>query len=156
MRMVNMTTVKCVCGCGCLLAKFDSRGRPRRFIHGHQRKGWRGDSVKSAYRIAKETFDAPKGYVRHHIDGDPHNNEESNIAIITRGEHLVIHIPNRWTDEEEALVRSNYEATSKETILSLLPNRNWSAIKLKGRRLGVRRMVYPRSERKRDVNGRFN
>lgn len=30
-------TIKCNCGCGNTLFKYDNRGKPRRFIHGHNR-----------------------------------------------------------------------------------------------------------------------
>lgn len=33
----------------------------------------------------------PKGYVVHHIDEDKHNNELSNLQMMTRKEHLALH-----------------------------------------------------------------
>lgn len=33
----------------------------------------------------------PKGYVIHHLDGDGHNNDISNLALMTRGEHTTLH-----------------------------------------------------------------
>ncbi len=32
------TTVKCQCGCGTLIPSFGNNGKPRRFVHGHNRK----------------------------------------------------------------------------------------------------------------------
>lgn len=33
----QMTTSKCACGCGNILNPFDSRGRTRRYLHGHNK-----------------------------------------------------------------------------------------------------------------------
>ena len=37
---------------------------------------------------ARVKFPCPEGYEHHHIDGNPMNNEPSNIAICTRREHM--------------------------------------------------------------------
>ena len=33
----------------------------------------------------------PKGYVVHHIDGDPSNNKIENLQIMTQSEHIMLH-----------------------------------------------------------------
>jgi hypothetical protein len=52
---------------------------------------FKGDNItKSEGRHrAQKLFSCPKGFERHHIDGNPLNNNPSNIQIVTRKEHLV-------------------------------------------------------------------
>lgn len=37
----------------------------------------------------------PKGYVIHHIDGNPSNNDISNLQLMTQSEHMKLHMPMR-------------------------------------------------------------
>ena len=39
---------------------------------------------------AQRQVPCPKGYERHHIDGNELNNEPSNIMIVTRKEHMIL------------------------------------------------------------------
>ena len=34
----------------------------------------------------------PEGYVIHHIDGDPSNNDLANLQMLTRSEHVKLHM----------------------------------------------------------------
>ena len=51
---------------------------------------WKGDEIKrrTGYDRANRWFDVPEGYERHHKDGDPTNNERSNVEFLTRREHM--------------------------------------------------------------------
>lgn len=53
---------------------------------------WKGDkATKSAgYSRAHRKFRAPKGKECHHKDGNPLNNDPSNIEIATRKEHMIL------------------------------------------------------------------
>jgi hypothetical protein len=53
---------------------------------------WKGENItKSEGRHrARKMYPCPKGYERHHIDGNPLNNDPYNIRIVKRKEHLVI------------------------------------------------------------------
>ena len=53
---------------------------------------WLGDEVsKDAGRIrARRKYSPPEGYEIHHIDGNPLNNERSNIQFVTRRQHMII------------------------------------------------------------------
>ena len=64
---------------------------------GNKNSNWKGDSIGSdgaRRRISDKRFSTyipvPEGYERHHIDGNPHNNDPSNIAIVTRKEHMFL------------------------------------------------------------------
>ena len=53
---------------------------------------WKGDkvSIRCAYERAERWYGAecPPGHEIHHIDGNPWNNERSNIAFLTRKQHM--------------------------------------------------------------------
>jgi len=53
---------------------------------------WKGDKAKpqSGRARAEEMYYAPKGFERHHIDGNPLNNDPDNVLIVTRREHLIL------------------------------------------------------------------
>jgi hypothetical protein len=38
-RRKERKLISCACGCGILIEDYDSRGRPRRFVHGHNQRG---------------------------------------------------------------------------------------------------------------------
>jgi hypothetical protein len=52
----------------------------------------KGDNVQPATgRVrAQRMYPCPKGYERHHIDGNPLNNNPNNIQIVTHKEHVTI------------------------------------------------------------------
>lgn len=74
--------IKCACGCNKVLNKYDSRGRTRRFLHGHNRKFPKGEQNPSYKRgktihsngsykyykvlAPKHPFCDKKGYVFEH------------------------------------------------------------------------------------------
>ena len=45
----------------------------------------------------------------------------------------------RWTIEEENLVKKHYEKSKKDLLLSLLPNRSWTGIKIRGKQFNLKR-----------------
>ena len=53
---------------------------------------WKGNDVTKdeGRHRAQKLFPCPKGYERHHIDGNPLNNDPSNIQIVAPKEHLII------------------------------------------------------------------
>ena len=61
---------------------------------GDGQPNFKGNDVsrKTASRRARKFYPkVPKGYVRHHIDGDPYNNVIENIEVITYREHRERH-----------------------------------------------------------------
>lgn len=109
----------CECGCGAETNR-DARGRPRRFILGHNRRntgmGWiekgywyiRIDGRKIAlHRWIMEEYLGRRlrsDEIVHHIDGDPLNDDPANLAILSRAEHMRLHAAaprRRWTLEEK-------------------------------------------------------
>jgi hypothetical protein len=52
---------------------------------------WKGDAASqhSARGRARRLYPVPKGFERHHIDGNPHNNQRNNIAILTGRQHMI-------------------------------------------------------------------
>jgi len=58
---------------------------------GDKNPNWKGDNITvgGARERAKKLFPTPKGYERHHKDGNPLNNHPSNIEILTRKQHMV-------------------------------------------------------------------
>ena len=53
---------------------------------------WKGDEVKedAVRRRLIKNMPVPKGYERHHIDGNIRNSDPSNILVLTRREHMII------------------------------------------------------------------
>lgn len=47
------------------------------------------------YCLAHGLTELPKGYVIHHIDHDPGNNDPSNLMLLTPSEHTKLHIAER-------------------------------------------------------------
>ncbi|HEY6540391.1 MAG TPA: hypothetical protein VIZ18_05615, partial [Ktedonobacteraceae bacterium] len=52
-------------------------------------------------------------------------------------------IQQRWTEEDRDIIRTLYETTDRETLLSLLPHKSWNAIKKEARRLTLSRSPQP-------------
>jgi len=57
---------------------------------GEKNPQWKGDkaSLEAGRDRAKRLFDAPEGLEIHHIDGNPLNNDSSNIEFLSRKEHM--------------------------------------------------------------------
>lgn len=51
---------------------------------------WKGESAGSSMgrERARRIMSTPEGFDTHHIDGNPMNNEDSNLKIVTRREHM--------------------------------------------------------------------
>lgn len=56
---------------------------------------------------------------------------------------------NFWSTEEDKILKNNYKTREKDFILNLLPKRNWVAIQIRAKRLGVTRLNY---YTKNDIN----
>ena len=59
--------------------------------HKEGNPNWKGDDITedSGRDRARRWFPAPKGYDRHHVDGNPKNNDPSNIKIVKRKAHMI-------------------------------------------------------------------
>lgn len=59
---------------------------------GEKNPNWKGDDAKkgTGWDRARRIYPAPKGYDRHHIDGNPLNNDPINVLIIPRRKHMKI------------------------------------------------------------------
>ena len=115
------TTSVCLCGCG----RFTRRGRggkPNRYLRGHNsssrrpgagsiNQGHRYLSVngkrKAYHRLVMENYlcrPLEPWEVVHHIDGKPLNNEIDNLEVMSRSDHLVLHLRQMpiepWTERE--------------------------------------------------------
>jgi hypothetical protein len=58
---------------------------------GEKNPNWKDEDIldQSARRRAEKLFIVPEGFERHHIDGNPKNNDPTNIKIVRRKEHMV-------------------------------------------------------------------
>lgn len=66
-------------------------GKRRPEITGVLNPNWKGDNISpdGGRQRAIRLYPCPKGKQRHHIDGNPKNNEPSNILILTSKEHMI-------------------------------------------------------------------
>jgi hypothetical protein len=64
----------------------------KRNFSGVRNPMWKGDkaTVSSARERAIRAISVPEGYERHHIDGNPFNNNRENIQIGTRKQHMIV------------------------------------------------------------------
>ena len=92
-----MTLVQCACGCGEMISPTDSRGRPHRFIRGHNRRGKpRTEETKAKIRatLAKHPdYDGvtmKDGYVRIRKPDHPNADARGYVkkARLVMEEHL--------------------------------------------------------------------
>ena len=65
-------------------------------IRGEGNPNWKGDKAledTARERISQPDSSAyipvPNGYERHHIDGNPYNNDPKNILVVQRKEHMI-------------------------------------------------------------------
>ena len=67
------------------------KNNPNFGLKGSLSPKWKGNTVKynSGRARARKLYYAPKGHHRHHIDGNPLNNDPENIMIVTPRKHMV-------------------------------------------------------------------
>ena len=110
----------CACGCGSRTRR-DDRGRPRRFLRGHNRRavgrGWieagyryvsRGGRKIALHRLIVEEREGRRlssNEVVHHVDRNPLNNDPDNLVVLSRAEHQRLHTSGakrkRWSCQEQ-------------------------------------------------------
>jgi hypothetical protein len=119
---------RCQCGCGGE-TNTDHRGEPRRFLQGHNSKlkvseGWidqghrfisvNGERIAEHRHVVEQREGRKLGSdeIIHHVDGDPLNNQPDNLVILTRSEHMRLHMAGRrvreWTVEEQTRAGALY------------------------------------------------
>jgi hypothetical protein len=114
-----------LCECGCGATTQESRnGTPNRYLHGHNRRGTsnpdgfinqghryvRVNGVTRALHrvVAERTLGRPlqPDEIVHHIDGDPLNNAPSNLTVVSRQQHFLLHMIKEtakpWSEDEVA------------------------------------------------------
>jgi HNH endonuclease len=121
----------CLCGCG-QPTKRGRGGEPNRYVQGHNPSPRRPSpgSVnqghhyiyvnrkrKAYHRLVMENHlcrPLEPWEVVHHIDGNPLNNNIENLQVMSRSEHLVLHLREMpiepWTDEEVELAVALHNA----------------------------------------------
>ena len=59
---------------------------------GEKNPMWKGDkaSVSAARQRAHRKIGKIKGYDIHHIDGNPYNNDKTNLVYVTRKDHMIV------------------------------------------------------------------
>lgn len=127
---MNVHTQKlCECGCGATTRK-SRNGAPNRYLRGHNRRGTSNPAgyINQGHRyvrvngvtralhrvIAEQSLGRPlqPDEIVHHVDGDPLNNEPSNLAIVSRQEHFLLHMIKEtakpWSEYEIAWAMGLY------------------------------------------------
>jgi len=125
---MNTSTKRCDCGCG-EYTNFGPDSKPRRFLQGHNSKlrsgqGWieqghrfisvDGERIAEHRHVVEEREGRKLGSdeIIHHVDCDPLNNQSDNLVILTRSEHIRLHMAGRrvrkWTVEEQARAGALY------------------------------------------------
>jgi HNH endonuclease len=164
-----MDTYRTLCECGCGAAtNLDSSGNPRRFLHGHGRRGrgvgwfeqghWfvqHNGERRALHRVIVEQREQRRlasDEIVHHVDGDPLNNNPENLIILSRGEHMRIHVRNRrrWTAEEKARTLELYESGMTVDEVALALGRPYSSSRKVIAREGRARMPKQTFARKRE------
>ena len=64
-------------------------GAPRAFVKVAEPNAWRPRAVV-AWELANGRA-VPRGFVIHHVDGNPLNDDPANLACLTRAEHVRVH-----------------------------------------------------------------
>lgn len=79
-------------------------------IWGKNNPHWKGDSICiSAARVrAQRLLNTPKDVDIHHKDGNPHNNDPTNLQIVSRREHMMI------DGRLEKIIKRNKNGLSEE------------------------------------------
>jgi len=98
-------------------------GKKRPEITGSLNPNWKGENVSpDGGRLrAWNMYPCPEGKERHHIDGNPKNNEPSNIAFLTPAEHKAIHTSDpKWLRHIKEIGHANKgRKASPETKLKM-------------------------------------
>ena len=98
---------RCACNCGASLLLKDARGRPRRFVWGHWRKGTKGPYTADGkhWRTARDRARSLTDHSRcmwisiggckgpidvAHVNGDYTNNEPDNRLALCRSHHRLL------------------------------------------------------------------
>lgn len=70
----------------------ETKVKLRNAMQGEKNPAWKGDKATqiSGRCRANRMFPCPKGMQRHHIDGNPLNNSQENIMIVTPKQHLTL------------------------------------------------------------------
>jgi hypothetical protein len=117
----------CECGCGEPTTKL-SNGAARRFKHGHNRRGTGEGWIDQEHRFIsvdgkriaehRQVMEQKLGRrlasneIVHHIDGNPLNNDPDNLMLLTRSEHMRLHMSlrkgKRFSEEEKARAAELY------------------------------------------------
>jgi HNH endonuclease len=98
--------------------------KTKTFLNQGHRYIWRNGKKIAEHRATMEDhLGHPLGRdeVVHHIDRDPLNNYLDNLMVMTRADHLILHLREMpikpWTaDEEEAAIRLSREGNPIEHI----------------------------------------
>src|SRR5947208_210673 len=110
---------RCACGCGRQTNR-NSRGEPRTYLRGHNRRGVGRGWMEGGYRYAsragkkialhrliveeREGRPLRSDELVHHVDHDRLNNAPENLVILSRSEHQRLHTVGirkaRWSPEE--------------------------------------------------------
>lgn len=105
---MQVETEGATCQCGCKQeTNFDTKGAPRRFRRGHNRreagKGWiqggyryvrrngKNVGVHRALAEAREGRPLSRTEVVHHVDNNRLNNHEANLVVLSLAEHTRLH-----------------------------------------------------------------
>jgi hypothetical protein len=157
-----MTYSTKLCECGCeAQTNLDPKGNPRRFLHGHNRRGtslgWEeqgrwfvsiGGKKKPFHRYLVEEREGrtlDRNEVVHHIDGNAMNNALDNLMVLSRAEHFRIHMlagrPLRWTAEERARALALSDAGMKIDPVSRVIGRSYAATRDQLRKLRRQRSL---------------
>jgi hypothetical protein len=137
-----MAELNGTCGCGCgSTTNLDSYGKPRRYVKGHGRrgkgKGWieqghwfiqHKGRRRALHRVIVEAREGRRlrsDEVVHHLDWNPVNNDPKNLVILSRAEHMRLHVKGQrrrcWSDEEIARAIALYvEGMNLDEVASAL------------------------------------
>lgn len=146
--MSTSTERLCECGCGATTRK-SRNGTPNRYLQGHNRRGTsnpngyinqghryiRVDGVTRALHrvVAEQALGRPlrPEEIVHHIDGDPLNNESSNLAVVSRQEHFLLHMIKEtakpWSEDEIARAADLYRSGMSIDSVAQMVGRSYYA-----------------------------
>lgn len=75
---------------------------------------WKQPPVSLHRQIYEDNFGPiPEGYCVHHKDGNPENNDPSNLTLLSHAEHMSYESKQRWDDPEWRKRRTDYYASAE-------------------------------------------